>query len=244
MTVINKTQPMREAEIDIADYINGTLTDKLAELDATDVQLQKNIDTETEQRIDGDTELTNKLTTETNERIAADNTLQANIDAEAKTRETNDTTLQANIDAEAGRAKAEEAKLINDVSNNLTKITALENLFPVQTDYIYDKSVTEEKLSESLQTLISFCKTLPDLEFGYSDAISLAAGGFESFTVTFATAKTEAPAVLVSAQCNSDSNITAKVKYTTTDSVVIDVYNNGTTTAGNITVDWLAISGR
>lgn len=226
MTVINKTQPMREAEIDIANYINGALTDKLAELDATDKQMQANIYAEIEQRLEGDTELTDKLTTETNERIAAGN------------------TLQSNIDVEIGRATAEEAKLINDVSNNLSKITALEHLFPIQSDYIYDKSVTEEKLSESLQTLISFCKTLPDFEFGYSDAISLAAGGFESFTVAFASAKTEPPAVLVSAQCNSDSNITAKVKYTTTDSVVIDVYNNGTTAVGNITVDWLAISGR
>ena len=280
MGVINKTQPMREAEIDVVDYINGSLTNKLAELDATDAKLREDLTTETSQRQDADNTLQNNINAEAtarqdadnvlqhninNEihnradadnklqqnidaeataRQDADNTLQANIGAEVTARENADTQLQSNIDAEAGTRSAEDAKLTNDVSNNLTKITALENKFPVSTDNMYDKAVTVDKLSEDLQTLVSFCKTLPDFEFGYSDAISIKAGSAETFSVTFTSAKSEVPAVIVSAQCNSDTNVNAKVKYVTTTGAAIDVYNNGTADVGNVTIDYLVLSGR
>ena len=262
MGVINKTQPMREAEIDVVDYINGPLTNKLAELDANDAKLREDLTTETSQRQNADNTLQNNINAEATARQDADNTLQANIgaevtarenadtqlqsniDAEAATRNTADTQLQSNIDAEAGTRSAEDAKLTNDVSNNLTKITALENKFPVSTDNMYDKAVTVDKLSEDLQTLVSFCKTLPDFEFGYSDAISIKAGSAETFSVTFTSAKSEVPAVIVSAQCNSDTNVNAKVKYATTTGALVDVYNNGTADVGNVTIDYLVLSGR
>lgn len=280
MGVINKTQPMREAEIDVVDYINGSLTDKLAEFDATDAKLREDLTTETSQRQDADKVLQSNINAEIHNRADADNKLQQNIDAEANARETADNTLQANIgaevtarenadtqlqssidseaatrnaadtqlqsniDSEAGTRSAEDAKLTNDVSNNLTKITALENKFPVSTDNMYDKAVTVDKLSEDLQTLVSFCKTLPDFEFGYSDAISIKAGSAETFSITFTNAKSEVPAVIVSAQCNSDTNVNAKVKYATTTGAAVDVYNNGTADVGNVTIDYLVLSGR
>lgn len=99
-------------------------------------------------------------------------------------------------------------------------------------------------INNTVASAVELISALPSFEFGYSDAITLAKDSATTFDVVFANAKTEPPQLLVSVQANTSEPITAEVQYTTTTGARIAVFNFGSTKVQNITVDWLAISGR
>lgn len=220
MAVIDKTQPMREAEIAAVDYINGDLADKLTALDNTDAGLSLG------------------LGKETSERKAADETLQTNIDDEAARAKAAEEALQTNITAENKRAVAAE--------NVLTGLYGgLAEKFPVKTANIGDAQVTEKKLETDLQTLLAFCRTLPAFEFGYSESVSIPASGTTSVEITFDKVFEETPQVFTEVMCNTLNNIlVAHVTYVDTTKATIKLYNGGVGQVDNVTVDYLALAGR
>ena len=233
---INMTQPMRETEQAIAKYLNNTVapymiqeTEERKEADATEQEraeaaeqkLTADLATEQERAEAAEQKLTADLATEVNNRESAINDLKADLSSETSARQDADSLLQGNID------------LVNDK-------------FPIKTDNIGAAQVTKDKMHESLQLLLTYCETLPDFEFGYTNVGNLAAGSKTTVTVTFGAAKTEAPVIFATPVANGASlNLTCYTQYTTTTNAVIVVVNNDSTaTASNVTLDYLAVSGR
>ena len=125
---INKTQPMREAEQDIADYLNGTVAPYMV--------------TETQERKDADT-------TEASTRQKADETLQTNINAEASTRQKADETLQTNINTEAERAKAAESTNAQAILNEQQRATDALSEASAQLSAAIATEITERKQADN-----------------------------------------------------------------------------------------------
>lgn len=92
---ISKTQPMREGEIALLDYINGDMKTYLEE--------------ETQERVDGDGNLQTELDVEIQRATKAEETLQDNIEAETSRATIAETELSGKIKAEETRATQAEA---------------------------------------------------------------------------------------------------------------------------------------
>ena len=197
---INMTQPMREAEQDIAKYLNGTVAPYMVQ--------------ETKERKEADA-------AEVSNRESAVNDLKADLNSETSARQDADSLLQGNID------------LVNDK-------------FPIKTDNIGAAQVTKDKMHESLQLLLTYCETLPDFEFGYTNVGNIAAGSKTTIIVTFSAAKTEAPVIFATPVANgANLNLTCYTQYsTTTNAAIVVVNNDSATSASNVTLDYLAISDR
>ena len=203
---INKTQPMREAEQDIADYLNETVALYMVQ--------------ETQERKNADSKLTSDLASEVTNRENAFTSLKGDLNSETGARSDADSLLQGNIDLVNGK-------------------------FPVKTDNIGNAQVTKAKLHESLQLLLDYLETLPDVEYGYKDVGTLAAGSTTTTSIVFDSTKTEAPMVFVTPVANGNNlDISAYTQYTTTTNAVIVIRNNGSVSVSNITLDYLALSGR
>ena len=137
-------------------------------------------------------------------------------------------TLQTNINAENKRAVAAEDTLSVLYGELAAK-------FPLQKD----------SLAGNIQTLLSFCETLPAFEFGYSESVSIPASGTTSVEVTFDKVFDETPQVFTEVMCNTLNNIlVAHVTYVDTAKATIKLYNGGVGTVDNVTVDYLALAGR
>ncbi len=105
--------------------------------------------------------------------------------------------------------------------------------------------VTTAKLSSDLQTLVSFIKTLPAMEWGYSSSsYTIGAGETQEISVNFSSTKTEAPSVFVDTQANVDALILSSVKSVTTTSFTVLLKNESDTSVSNVTFDYLALSTR
>ena len=112
---------------------------------------------------------------------------------------------------------------------------------PGQPQDAVTKSYLDNRISESLA---AYLKTLPDIEYGYINVGTVGATSYVEKTITFASTKTEAPSVFVTPYVNANSIINAYVKTVSTTNAVIVIRNNTTTSLSNVTLDWLAISGR
>ncbi len=149
-----------------------------------------------------------------------------------------DANLQASINAEYTRAVNSENNLSNMVGDLMGK-------FPIKTSDLGDGQITATKLSDSVQDLLSFCETLPDFEFGYSDAQTIAKGSSVTVEIPFSKTFAEVPQVFLSVMCNTDLNVLNYfVKYATTSKAYVKIYNGGASAVSNLTVDYLAIAGR
>ena len=273
-TPINKVQPMREAEIAIADYINGDLANELIDLHNTDAQLQKNIDAEQARAEGAETKLTNDLATEVERAKAAEQVLTSDLCTEVERAKAAETKLTNDLATEVERAKVEEETNANAITVETERATAAEGVlqtnintenkravgaeevltdlygdlaakFPVQTDNIGDAQVTETKLETNLQMLLSFCKTLPDFAYGFSDAQTIPSGSSITVEIDFGKTFQEIPEVFPVAVCNTDLNVLPTfVKYSTTSKSYVKVYNGGTTNVTNLTVGYFAVAGR
>lgn len=105
-----------------------------------------------------------------------------------------------------------------------------------------DNSVTAAKLDTALSNAIS---SMPALEFGQSNTLTISAGSHTAVDVTFTTTKTEAPLVFATLQTSSaDATVSVTVQSVTNSQASIIVANTGATDITDGTLDWLAISGR
>lgn len=154
--------------------------------------------------------------------------LSATAGGEAERAQAVENTMQANITAENKRAVAAE-DVLNALYGNLAA------KFPVE----------KASLASDIQTLLSFCETLPAFEFGYSESVSIPASGTTSVEVTFDKMFDETPQVFTEVMCNTLNNIlVAHVTYVDTTKATIKLYNGGVGQVDNVTVDYLALAGR
>ena len=234
-TPINKVQPMREAEQDMADYLNGTVAPYMVQ----ETQERKTADAAEKARAEAaESKLTADLATEVARAKDAEETNANSITAETERATAAEDVLQTNINTENKRAVAAE-----DVLNGLYGDLAAK--FPVQTENIGDAQVTEAKLAIDIQELLALCKTLPDFEFGYSEAVSIPASGTTSVEIVFNKTFEETPQVFTEVMCNTLNNIlVAHVTYVDTSKATIKLYNGGVGQVDNVTVDYLALAGR
>lgn len=157
---------------------------------------------------------------------------------ETSGRKASEETLQANINTEYKRATGAENALSN-------RVGALEGKFPIKTVSIGDAQVSEAKLDGDLQVLLSFCKTLPDFAYGFSDTQTIPSGSSITVEIDFGKTFQEIPEVFPVAVCNTDLNVLPTfVKYSTTSKSYVKVYNGGTTNVTNLTVGYFAVAGR
>ena len=109
---ISKTQPMREGEIALLDYINGDMKTYLEE--------------ETQERVDGNDNLQTELDAEIQRATKAEETLQGNIEAETERASQAEHALGTRLDNEVTRAKAAEKQLTDDLADETSRATAAE----------------------------------------------------------------------------------------------------------------------
>lgn len=104
------------------------------------------------------------------------------------------------------------------------------------------KNYLDNRISASLATYLA---TLPDIEYGYIDVGTIAGSTVVTKTITFASTKTEAPSIFVTPYVNSTANaIVAHITAASTTSATVAIRNVSSASISNITLDWLAISGR
>ena len=172
------------------------------------------------------------------------------------------TTLGNAITAETNRATQAETNIQNAVTTLGGKINNLEAKFPVQTDDIGNLQVTESKLANSavtenkvqnvaitaakleqgVQDKLTLIESLPTLTYGESDTTTVSANSNTLIDITFPSALTKAPNVYCMAR--STVCIECNVEQVTNQQVSIRLYNNTSTNADSVSIDWLAISGR
>lgn len=131
-----------------------------------------------------------------------------------------------------------EIELVTQVNTNT------EGLAAVNSDNVADGSIQATDLSNDVQQQLSFLQTLPDVDYGVSNSISVTANSQTSVTVSFGSTKADTPTVYTAIQCANAVNLNAIVQSVSNTEAAIIVFNNGSTDAENVTVDWLAISGR
>lgn len=110
---------------------------------------------------------------------------------------------------------------------------------------VLDGEISEPKLSKGVQDMLTFLSTVPEIDFGTSNDVSVPANSIASVDVTFAHPKTEAPVVFVGVQHPTNyGELTWHVRNSTNQQCTIIIANHGNADATGVTVDWLAISGR
>lgn len=201
--MINRTQPMRPAEIDLLNQV----------------------DTNTTGIADNKAAIADEVTNRTN----ADTALKTSI-----------TNIENRfpIKTEDIADNAVNAFKIEDGAVTSAKIGTGQ----VDNDKVTDKAITANKLSDDLQEQITFLKTVPQLSYGESEATAVSANSNVLVDVTFPNPLTEAPNVYCMAR--STVCIECNVEQVTNSQVSIRLYNNTTTDAEQVSIDWLAISGR
>lgn len=97
----------------------------------------------------------------------------------------------------------------------------------------------------SLATLGDTVATIPAVEYGYTDTLTVPANSSIEATVTFGSEKAEAPNMQCSVQDKGDTmhKLTCCVGAVTTTTAAVTVWNDSDTDTTAV-VDWLAISGR
>lgn len=97
----------------------------------------------------------------------------------------------------------------------------------------------------SMRAIGAVVASTPSMEHGTSNSVSVAANAHTLVDITFGTAKTEAPIVFTSIQhATAGVSLICTVQSVTNQQASLCVTNLGTTDLSNITIDWLAISGR
>lgn len=114
---------------------------------------------------------------------------------------------------------------------------------------IVDTNATVTELGNSLNTLNETVGKIGDrvtaMEFGTSNSVSISANSHTVVDITFESAKTEEPFVFPAIQsATAGVNLIATVQSVTNAQCSICVTNLGTTDVSDVTVDYLAISGR
>lgn len=109
---ISKTQPMREGEIELLDYINEDMKTYLEQ--------------ETQERVDSDDNLQTELNSEIQRATKAEETLQGNIEAETERAEAAEQKLTDDLSAEVTRATEKETELQQHIEDETARATTAE----------------------------------------------------------------------------------------------------------------------
>lgn len=106
-------------------------------------------------------------------------------------------------------------------------------------------TVNTEGQLEIPSTLLNVIKETPMLQFGTSNSVTVQAGSQASVDITFSSTTTEEPIVFTSLQhAQNYTNLSCHVSSVTNQQASIIVVNNGSSDVENLTIDWLAVSGR
>lgn len=106
-------------------------------------------------------------------------------------------------------------------------------------------TTSNENKSVSLKSIANFVQTIPTIEYGTSNSLNVPAASSATIDVTFKSTKTEAPVMFFSVQCASASApllVHAQSVSNTQAAVVVE--NASNSDISNVTIDWLALSGR
>lgn len=110
---------------------------------------------------------------------------------------------------------------------------------------IADGAIQSAKLATTIQEQLTFLQTVPSIEFGTSNSTTVSANSHTVIDITFGSTKTEEPVVFPAIQCaTAGVNLIATVQSVTNAQCAICITNLGTTDVSDVTVDYLAISGR
>ena len=135
---ISKTQPMREGEIALLDYING--------------DMKTYIEQETQERVDGNDSLQTELNSEIQRATRAEETLQDNIETETERATQAERKLTEDLDSEVTRATAAERKLTEDLDSEVTRAAGKEaELQQHIEDETARATIAETELSEKIK---------------------------------------------------------------------------------------------
>lgn len=173
---------------------------------------------------------TNKknIVQETNRATEAENTLTQNL--------TNEITRAQNAE------KANSDAIVKETEDRTNADAEINAKFPVTTDNIADGAVTTAKLEQDVQDKLTLVESFPTLTYGESEATTVSANSNVLVDITFPSPLTEAPNVYCMAR--STVCIECNVEQVTNAQVSIRLYNNTTSDAESVSIDWLAISGR
>lgn len=171
-----------------------------------------------------------------NDPITGDSNILGLIDASVDTTNTELEQVQEKQDAIKGDTATIAARL-NTANSTLNTIS--ENLMVKAGQGI---NVSQDRTVSLTDAVYSVIQEMPALEFGVSNSLSVPANSNVNGEITFTATKTEAPLVFCSVQTNADLHCV--VEQVTNQQFAFKVYNNGNTDAENVTLDWLAVSGR
>lgn len=228
---ISKTQPMREGEVAVVDYLNGDLT--------------KYLEQETSERIAGINEFKGKVEAEQTRAEAAEGKLTADLAAEVNSRKTDSERLTTGLTDEITARESADTRLTSDLAAEVTerkaKDTALEGRFPVKTEDIKDGAVGPTKLDTTILTQLGRLDTLPVMEYGLTPSFSVEANSHADVTITYASPKATVPILICAVVCQTNVLACTLAQVSTTQAVV-RVDNMTTTKIDNVSISWSLIS--
>lgn len=228
---ISKTQPMREGEVAVVDYLNGDLT--------------KYLEQETSERIAGINELKGKVEAEQTRAEAAEGKLTADLANEVNSRKTDSERLTTGLTDERTARESADARLTSDLAAEVTErkaqAKALEGRFPVKSEDIKDGAVGPTKLDTTILAQLGKLDALPVMEYGLTTPVSVEASSHADVTITYASPKATVPILICSVVCQTNVLACTLAQVSTTQAVV-RVDNITTTKIDNVSISWSLIS--
>lgn len=228
---IDKTQPMRDGEVAVVDYLNGDLT--------------KYLEQETSERIAGINEFSGKVEAEQARAEAAEGKLTADLTAEVNSRKADSERLTTGLANERTARESADTKLTSDLATEITERKAndatLEGRFPVKTEDIKDGAVGPTKLDTTILAQLSKLDTLPTMEYGLTPSFSVEANSHADITITYASPKATVPILICSVVCQTNVLACTLAQVSTTQAVV-RVDNMTSSKIDNVSISWSLIS--
>lgn len=246
---ISKTQPMREGEVAVVDYLNGDLTKYLEQETSERIaginELKGKVEAEQARAEAAEGKLTADLTDEVNTRKADSERLTTGLADEKAARESADTKLTTGLADERTSRESADAKLTSDLSSEVTErkaqATALEGRFPVKAEDIKDGAVGPTKLDTTILTQLGRLDALPVMEYGLTTPVSVEANSHADITITYASPKATVPILICSVVCQTNVLACTLAQVSTTQAVV-RVDNMTTAKIDNVSIAWSLIS--
>lgn len=252
MAQISKSQPIRPAEIELIEQVNGNTTNIGT--------LTTGLENEITNRTNADGALQNSIDAESNARTSADNAITNNVaslgeslnqtktdlENEIANRSNADIVLKNRLSAETSeRTKADSAlqASINTVNSKFPVTNANLAANSVKEGNIADEQVTMTKLSSEVQSQLSSMASIPVIQYGTSSIANVAGNGSTDVTIGFGTTKTDPPIVICGIQ-HTSGNLTCMVTQVTASEFTARIFNAGSTDVDAVTLDYIALSSR
>jgi hypothetical protein len=246
---ISKTQPMREGEIAVVDYLNGDLTKYLEQETSERIaginEFKGKVEAERARAEAAEGKLTADLADEVNSRKTDSERLTTELADERTARESADTRLTTELADERTARESADTKLTSDLASEVTErkaqAKALDGRFPVKAEDIKDGAVGPTKLDATILTQLGRLDTLPVMEYGLTPSFSVEANSHADVTITYASPKATVPILICSVVCQTNVLACTLAQVSTTQAVV-RVDNMTTTKIDNVSISWSLIS--